>query len=318
MKKISLIILLIFFAFLNSNAQEDFFSFDNQNKHYCDSLSYSGIWQIGKPSKTYFNKAYNSDKAIITDTLNPYPSNNHSTFEIIIYSKLGCRPILYSSPLMLTFVHKFDTDSLNDGCYIEISYNGCKNWVNIINDSLMYRDSVVNHGLGVNYWGFYHNEDTIQGGIPAFTGKSKGWVNSGIMWTWCLGVKKYVPDSAIVRFNFISGPGNTSHEGWMIDNIKVSRGVCGEVKSTIDKPKYSLVYPNPVENNSVIEFSNYFNDKYMFELQNVYGQKIKTRQYIFGSKLELSRNELGYGMFFYNLINAKNKDLNHSGKFIVK
>ncbi|MDA3953800.1 MAG: transposase [Bacteroidales bacterium] len=42
---------------------------------YFDS-SEPPIWQIGTPNKTFFDSAYSSPNAIITDTVNYYPINN--------------------------------------------------------------------------------------------------------------------------------------------------------------------------------------------------------------------------------------------------
>ncbi|MFI5135825.1 MAG: hypothetical protein ACHQD9_08235 [Chitinophagales bacterium] len=56
------------------------------------------IWEIGRPHKIFFDSAYSLPNAIVTDTLNPYPINNFSTFTIKI-SDLDWNP---SQPLNRT------------------------------------------------------------------------------------------------------------------------------------------------------------------------------------------------------------------------
>ncbi len=286
MKKIVFLIsvLLAVFSMENSYGQWEFndnCDFDNQFFKHCDTLKYEGIWHKGKPHKKYFDSAYSKPFAIVTDTIHPYPSNNHSTFEITILSKSGCVPIVGTSPLTLSFEHKYDTDSLNDGCYLEISYDGGNSWVNILNDSLIYKDSLAYFHNAIDFSNFYKNTDTIRGGIPAFTGKSKGWVYTSIEWKWCEGVKKLYPDSAIVRFNFKSNSKNTNHEGWMIDNIDVSRGVCGGINEMKNENGELRVYPNPARNYINIELGIRNEDlgiqknKFVLTLRNIEGQEVK-------------------------------------------
>src|SRR5262245_53236893 len=42
--------------------------------------SSSNLWQICTPEKPFFGEAYSSPHAILTDTVNPYPIANHSSF----------------------------------------------------------------------------------------------------------------------------------------------------------------------------------------------------------------------------------------------
>ncbi|MFH1160959.1 MAG: hypothetical protein V1733_08435, partial [bacterium] len=75
----------------------------------------------------------------------------------------------------LTFVHKYDFDSLQAGGFLEVAYDTTSQFINIIYDT-------VEPELGLNLNGMYTQNDTIAGGIPAFTGKSNGWVYSQIFW----------------------------------------------------------------------------------------------------------------------------------------
>lgn len=90
MKKIYLIALLSFnalwmFAQVDKDTTWEFFRFDSSNIYLqIDTTSSNNIWQVGQPSKTFFDSAYSPVNAIVTDTINSYPVNNHSAFDIYI------------------------------------------------------------------------------------------------------------------------------------------------------------------------------------------------------------------------------------------
>ena len=106
-------LLLSFLLLINIVLSQTFdINFENQTPYLInDSTS---IWQVGEPNKTIFNEAYFSLNAIITDTVNTYPSNDSSSF-IIAFTPIYC-----TAPV-ISFYHKYDTDSAKDGCYIEYS-----------------------------------------------------------------------------------------------------------------------------------------------------------------------------------------------------
>src|SRR5690348_2572222 len=68
-----------------------------------DTSQANNLWQVGKPSKIVFNSAYSIPSAIVTDTINPYPPNNISSFTI-------CEPLIHYNLYHLSFTHKYNTD----------------------------------------------------------------------------------------------------------------------------------------------------------------------------------------------------------------
>lgn len=87
------------------------------------------IWEIGIPNKLGMNDSYDGLPAIVTGLNNNYPLNSSDYFEIEIpYKYIWGEGIL-------SFWHKYDTDSLNDGGIIELSQDGGNNWVNILNST---------------------------------------------------------------------------------------------------------------------------------------------------------------------------------------
>ncbi|PKP21877.1 MAG: hypothetical protein CVU05_05910 [Bacteroidetes bacterium HGW-Bacteroidetes-21] len=153
-----------------------------------DTSQTESIWIIGQPSKIFFDSAYSVTHAILTDSLNYYPPNNNSYFDLIIKN---CSPYWWGEGI-ISFWHKYDTDTLRDGGYIEISYDGGNSWKNIIDDNT-YMDFIPTN--------FYTHSDTLFDSTPAFSGHSDDWQYSQIYWFWDA-MTKPVFDSLIVRFNF--------------------------------------------------------------------------------------------------------------------
>lgn len=215
MKSFSVFLILLFFTAILGYAQignliyTDQIEFETSHPWVRLDTNISGnIWRTGIPSKTFMDSAYSPVRAMITDTVNTYPVNNCSYFDIVIDDGLPAWYIWGEG--ILGFMHKYDTDSLFDGGYIEVSYDGGLTWENIINDM---------HALDISASGYYDNTDTISGGTPAFSGHSDGWVYSEFYWWWNALTKDFPMDSLIVRFNFKSDGVQNNKEGWMIDHI---------------------------------------------------------------------------------------------------
>ena len=90
MKKIYIIIILAIIG-LGANAQTNYtvgiwhvINFDTSYKYIHIDTSGQNIWQVGIPQKTYFNSSYSPSRAIVTDTVNDYPVNNYSYFDLYI------------------------------------------------------------------------------------------------------------------------------------------------------------------------------------------------------------------------------------------
>ena len=213
-----------------------------------DTSQPNNIWQIGVPQKIFFDSAFSKSKAILTDTINSYPINNISSFQLVIKEPVPNTWGNNMTPFVF-FWHKYETDSLLDGGYIDLSYDGGANWINVA-------DAPEIDGT------FSHN-DTISGGIKAFTGNSKfssgyphNWSGGFLHWyTWCsLSPSQITFDSVIVRFTFKSDNIQTNKEGWMIDDISYGTMVC---QLGINEGSYLensiSIFPNPSSSTLFIE-----------------------------------------------------------------
>ena len=209
------------------------------------------IWEIGRPLKTNFNNDYDKDKvAIITDSINNYGINIDNYLLLSI-------PIQSTEPWIgegiLSFWHKYDMDSLNDGGFIEISYDKGNNWMNLIHD---------NQTEELSSQGLYSESDTIKGNISCYTGELTEWEYVEIDWWWYFFIKKstgYVDtDTVNIRFRFLSDDKENQREGWIIDNL-IFKGydpIGGDIQDNINE--YIKVFPIPSRDYIEIEATNEF------------------------------------------------------------
>ena len=269
-----------------------------------DTSQADNIWQIGTPSKVYFDSAYSTPFAVVTDTMNYYPPKNHSWFDIkIIPPPNSCWGMGY-----MAFTHKYDTRPCIDGCWLDVRYDNDSTWTNLILDE--------DPEYGVDAQGYYSPGDTIANGTPAFSGTSDGWTYSVVYWTWQIGVKYPLHDSLTIRFNFMSGDGETAREGWMVDDISLYLLDCTggiDDDENLD-PEVSIV-PNPVKNVSVMRFKTAPEHNYLVSIYNMYGQLVKQIEGKQDLPVFIHQRDFAAGNYVYKIV--ENERVVHTGKFVV-
>lgn len=161
-----------------------------------DTSNSDNVWQVGRPDKHLFTSAFSLPNDIITDSINPYPINNNSTFYLQV------TPFFYPD-YTIEFVYKIDADSINDYGRIEVSFDNGQNYLNFL--------SVATFQITDSLGNIIFNNQT--GSSNIFTGKSNGWYyfTSNI----------YFPEipPPKLRFIFHSDSIQNNRDGWMIDNI---------------------------------------------------------------------------------------------------
>ncbi len=266
--------------------------------HYINiDTSSHNLWQVGTPHKTYFNSAYSSAKAIVTDTVNDYPVNNYSYFDLYIGSFNF--PLGYPYDIFIDFWHKFDTDTLKDGGYITVSWDKGLTWMNIINDSV--------YG-GYYYFGtpcydgynLYTATDTLYNGEYGFSGRSNGWVHTGFAW-YIFPVKLNPPDTMILRFNFISDSINNPKEGWMIDSIRLfSIDLGSGIHNLLAVNNTVKVFPNPFNSGTVISLNKTY-ETVKLEVYDMQGKLLEQKEYPHCNKINFNRAGLSNGSYFFKI-----------------
>jgi len=247
MKNLLFLFFVMFFLFHMAYCQEpinvcencdnlihtfDFNSADDSSFYffYYDTLQVNNIWQVGHPDKNLFNYGYNGSKALVTDTLNPYPENNISSFQFSIKNcswenngGCGAYGICY-----IYVAHKINSDTIAEGGIIEVSHNGSP-FINIIEDTTAQ--------VGGDIYSIYDTLTSI--GKPGFSGTSVNWSEFGMVY----GATLQGFDTITLRFTFVSDGNQTNKDGWMIGMIQT--GGIFEGTATIFKKDMIMINPNP-------------------------------------------------------------------------
>ena len=257
----------------------------------------SNTWEIGQPNKGKFSSAHSKKFAIITDSASMYKNNLNDYFSIKLpYSDL------HFGEGILSFYHRYESDTLMDGGIIEVSYNDGVDWKNIRDDK--------SHVM-TNFIGLYN--DTIKGGHYGFSGSSHGWQYVELHWVWIMRTKSLDYENynnSIIRFRFISDNVNTNKEGWMIDDI-VFRGY--DISGGINEMKKDQIkaFPNPTNGKVFFNVSEKYRSNLKIEIIDIHGRTVIIKSSTNG-QIDITNNESG--IYVYKVYYKK--ELISSGKLI--
>ncbi len=284
MKKTILVILSLVFSIVNFAQDEtlDSCNFESLCPILVLDTASTNIWEIGTPSKIIFDSAYSATNALITDSINAYPINNHSSFTITIIDTNYTLDEFF-----IEFVMKIDTDSLADDGYIDMSYDGGLNWYDFFDQP----------GFAISYatTNFLGYGDTLFNGKYGVSGTISDWKECNIYMRFYTPLQ-VVADSLMIRFNFISDSINTNKEGWMIDDLKFSLIVPYDNISENENTAI-LIYPSPSKSQINIEL------KEITDFQNASIQlidnlgKVVLTQPVTQQKTQLSIEHLPKGLY---------------------
>lgn len=246
------------------------------------------LWQIGKPSKPYFDTAYSKPYAMVTDTINPYPKGVNAYFDLVLLNRI------YSN-MIVGFKHKYQSDTLKDGGYIEVSYDSGKNWNNVIDDKAVHQPRFF------NMKNMYSQKDSLTMNYKGFSGTSDGWIYSQIQWVWLLHLDGIIPEELQLRFHFISDTIGNEKSGWMIDNILVSYADLGSSVKKMKEPNVLHYFPNPLIDESIFKFENLKKEKFTLQLFDNKGILVKTIIEDHPESIVLKRENLSGGLYHFLL-----------------
>jgi hypothetical protein len=241
-------------------------------------------WQVGNTVKYESDSSHANEIVIVTDTINSYPDTVDNHFLLSIPAGVNGW-----AEGILSFYHIYDTDSLIDGGFIEISYDDRQTWKNVVFD--------FNH-VHYNFTGLYSETDTITGSIPAYSGRSLDWKYTELHWIWIALVKKNGSEQygkPVLKFRFRSDANNTNKNGWLIKNI-VFRGYdAGSAVQYTGTPGMT-VFPNPVNDRL------YMNIPMVFEVPTIRIYSLEGILKMEGEVRNLSGidlSALAAGLYFY-------------------
>lgn len=258
--------------------------FENMCTLFYYDTSSNNIWEWGTPAKTGFDSAYSPPNAWVTRLSAVYDTSVQSSFEIRI-------PNYMFTNMIVGFRHKYQTDTLTDGGYIEVSYNHGQNWTNAIYDTTY----IIYHTEN-----FYTLQDTLAGGIHGFSGTSAGWVHSRIQWVWAMLVKD-IPDTLYMRFTFKSDNIQTQKAGWMIDNLVVSFADIPGFNSEIKQEDGINIFPNPFSLSTQIYLPGAYAQTVSLKLFDLTGKQLLTTNFGSDRPYILHRNNLKPGTYILQI-----------------
>lgn len=260
-----------------------------------ESIAYPGnLWQIGKPQKILFDSAYSQPNAIVTDTIQFYPVNNHSAFTIWNPATMGD---IYGLRGVSGW-YQVQTDSLKDYGMIEFSPDMGETWIDIINDTL------------------YNTTFNWFTDPPTLTGNSDGWVHFEVLLT-DIGSAFDIQlgDTLLMRFSFISDENEDNRGGLMYDNLCYTQFVEG-ITETRFKTIRSKISPNPVLHNFKIEFENPGSQPFQLNVYDIHSKLMMSKENIFENQVKLDALRLKPGTYIYKLTNQQVHERSW-GKFVV-
>ncbi|MFK8037053.1 MAG: T9SS type A sorting domain-containing protein [Crocinitomicaceae bacterium] len=285
--RLNSILLMLFFPLMGSAQYTHPFTFDDtyhEDFVFRDTISNSNcIWRIGTPQKTVFTSSKSSPNSIITDTLNPYPINDTSSFIIKHKAENG----FLSNVLVRLGVSYFvNSDSLNDFGKIEFSPDNGNSWVLISDDTL----NLISGGTWPNY---------IFGNFN-LTGNSNGWESVLINLSNYPYSSISTGDTVQYRFTFISDSNFDNLDGLMFDDIialddAVPWGIDELSSSTIN------AYPNPFT--TIINLKSKYHINARLNIFSITGKLVYNTELKNEVQVKINTVDFKSGIYFYEVIN---------------
>ena len=287
-------------------------------------LGFDSLWCAGTPNKSEWDSTYlpllSRPNALLTDSVNSYPPNNHSVMEIVVEKPVWTEMFDFCwSSLGLSFGFICDTDTLNDGIYIDISFDGGNNFVNALDF-----DALLEVNNGPDTIQHYSNLDIsmIQDSILGFSGRMIN--ESGISFLEGFNLKlRWYDESgfdvseAIIQLHFISDSIDNYKQGILIDEFLVTvKEWCHYVDvDDLEFPENDelIAFPNPVVNKSLIRFPNGTNQIAILSVFNSLGQLEMNRR-TENDYFIVKNVDFDIGIYHYILVVDNRR---YCGKFVV-
>ncbi|MFM2224786.1 MAG: hypothetical protein RJA07_988 [Bacteroidota bacterium] len=257
--------------------------------------SIQNIWQQGVSNKSFFGNT----NGVFTDSVNVYPKNNHSFFEIKT-------PIFYSN-IIISFTHKFETDKMLDGGYIEYFNTLDSVWKPIVSGFGNFPEAICTEN-------FYATNDTLVNRGFGFSGNQSSWITSRVefIWFFPVRVKKSNYDSIAIRFHFISDSIQTNKAGWIIKDFMITHVDLGSGINELNAIHFVNIFPNPTT--STFTISKNTNEALQFHLYNLIGQQVLNKN-LKEAETSIERNNLAAGTYLFSITNALGRII-ENGKLI--
>ncbi len=288
---------------LMSFGQDGNYNLNFDEPFYLDHLSIDtnsnpdNVWQIGKPQKNILSSAKSIPNALITDTVNPYPSNDTSIFVIKNSTSFGFH---MGHTAVLSGYYSVNADSANDFGLIEFSPDNGITWIDLLNDTV--------------YSSYYQWISPK----PTLTGNSNGWQQFYVRLS-DLGPLfniNWYGDTVLYKFTFISDSNADSLDGLMYDDLHFEDRAMGIDELSLNYIK-SRVLPNPATNDFSIEFNNPFFSSFSLIVYDNSGKFLFTRAGIIEDYIKIPAEHFSSGVYYYTLTSLEDKK-RALGKIVIE
>lgn len=254
------------------------------------------LWQIGTPQKSLFSEAFSFPNALVTDTLQTYPSDHTSSFIFELNN-------LYKFPfIQFEWFQYTDFEDSGDGGYIEASYDNGLSWSNVLSDTI-FRPFVV---------GNYQAGELING-ETGFVGTTP-WSWVAICWGSHIGTLPTDLTNILIKYTFVSDENDTRQDGWMLDDFSYISGIIGNTSN--EKTGIPIhTFPNPTNDELILDMKEISQMTVELEIYNMAGQiKLSKSIQNISSHYTLNTSSLLAGQY---LLILKEKDNLYTQQFII-
>jgi hypothetical protein len=310
--KILYTVLGIFLCSMSAQCQPFTLTFEDtaviNQVFYTDTIiDAQGIWQIGSPNKSFLTDAFSPPNAVITLSDSLLPPGSRGSF-IITLPAIQCGT---RTGGLLTFIHRYEFDTMHGGAYVEYSVDTGRHWHEVIDS---FRSGCYD---GSGSWVTIDSQNIIQpewwdnvpksvtpSGIPYFTGTRSLWIYDTIaMPTFFHAAKTSQLTQIMFRFTAYADSLSPPLGGWLIDNIKYTayRKICPGGGINELNSSHLHIYPDPVADAFTISMSDMPAGEYDMTLYDLTGRTL-LHQSMTGYETTLHRGALATGPYFIQIM----------------
>ncbi|MCA1919228.1 MAG: T9SS type A sorting domain-containing protein [Flavobacterium piscis] len=274
---------------------------------YDTTTNPESVWEIAYPNKGNWTEGTGpnwpnpTDLALLTDSIDPYPTNNVSEINFIVDKpEWAINQNRCWSNFSFSFRYKCETDTLLDGIEIFVSLDGGTTYANA-----MSQEDILELPNAPTLIDGHFSEDPGSEYLYGISGTTStydiisGWGQAGFYFEWDQGHEHDV-QSARVKLVFKSDGIQTNKRGFIIDGINISVvDMCNIIEVPHIKSDDIKLYPNPATNDFTVSLDGIDLTDLSIQLYNSLGQQIMNEDLSINNKIDCK--SLQSGIYYYRI-----------------